>query len=87
MECVEKRVLLWNEPQCDSGSFETLKKLFGGDTCNVKVKYESDAILSKTPIIVLCNYDPFPKDIASVYVCTKSIGILWIYLDKYSFQN
>lgn len=64
MECVEKRILLWNEPQCESGSFETLKMLLGGDTLNVKVKYESDTILSKTPIVVLANYDPFPKDVA-----------------------
>lgn len=57
MECVDKRVLLWNEPQCDVNSFETLKMLFGGDTCNVKVKYEQDTILSRTPIIVLLVYD------------------------------
>lgn len=45
MECVEKQILLWNEPQCEVGSFETLKMIFAGDTCNVKVKYESDSRL------------------------------------------
>lgn len=50
--------------QCETGSFETLKMLFDGDTCNVKEKYENVAILSKTPIIVLANYDPFSKNLA-----------------------
>lgn len=64
MECVDKRILLWNEPQCELRSFETLKMLFGGDTCNVNIKYEADAILARTPIIILANCDPFPKDVA-----------------------
>ncbi|KAF5303747.1 hypothetical protein FQA39_LY09820 [Lamprigera yunnana] len=62
MECVDKRILMWNEPSCELASFETLKMLFSGDNCNVKVKYENDTILSRTPIIILSNNDPFPKD-------------------------
>lgn len=73
------RVLLWNEPQCESGSFETLKMLFKGDTCNIKIKYENDAILSKTPIIILANYDPFPKDVAHR---TRIIKYFWNTMDN-----
>lgn len=49
---------MWNEPS----SFETLKILFGGDTLNVKIKYLDDAIVSRTPVIVLSNSDCFSKD-------------------------
>ncbi|KAF5293721.1 hypothetical protein FQA39_LY03206 [Lamprigera yunnana] len=62
MECVNRSILMWNEPSCEPASFETLKMLFGGDSCNVKVKYESDTIISRTPIIILANNDPFPRD-------------------------
>lgn len=61
-ECVQRRVILWNEPAAESGSFETLKTILGGDTCNVKVKYMMDHILHRTPVIILSNNDIFPKD-------------------------
>nr|QVW56851.1 MAG: putative nonstructural protein [Cecropis daurica ambidensovirus] len=59
-EAVNKRVLLWNEPDIEVGQHETLKMLLGGDTLNVKVKYEDDTILTRTPIFALCNQNPFP---------------------------
>lgn len=64
MECVNRRVILWNEPHCETSSFETIKMLFGGDTLNVKVKFLDDAIVNRTPVIVLSNNDIFPKDTA-----------------------
>nr|QTE03815.1 MAG: putative nonstructural protein NS1 [Periparus ater ambidensovirus] len=60
-ECVQRRIIQWNEPNFEPGSEETLKLIFGGDTCNVKVKYLSDACMLRTPIIVLSNNDCFPK--------------------------
>lgn len=63
-ECVYKRVLLWNEPNCEPGSFETLKMLFGGDQLAVKVKYKNDVIINRTPVIVTSNKDIFPNDAA-----------------------
>lgn len=60
-EAVNKRILLWNEPNFEPGAQETLKMLFGGDTCNVKVKYKNDACIRRTPIIVLSNNDCLPK--------------------------
>lgn len=62
MECINRRILLWNEPSAEPASFETLKCIFGGDTCNVKVKYQDDAVLQRTPTIVLSNNDIFPHD-------------------------
>lgn len=43
---------------------DTLKMLLGGDTFNAKVKYENDAVVQRTPVIVLSNNDIFPKDSA-----------------------
>lgn len=57
-EAVNKRILLWNEPQCEPAAFEDLKMLLGGDTMNVKVKHSDDSVLSRTPIIILGNNDP-----------------------------
>lgn len=61
-DCVNRRILIWNEPVMEGSAEETLKLIFGGDTCNVKIKFESDAIVSRTPIIILSNYDCFPKN-------------------------
>ncbi|KAF5287348.1 hypothetical protein FQA39_LY15951 [Lamprigera yunnana] len=59
---VDKRILMLNEPSCEPSAFETLKMLFGGDNFNVKIKCESDTVLLRTPIIILSNNDPFPRD-------------------------
>lgn len=61
MECVNKRILLWNEPNCEPAAFDTIKMLFGGDNLTVKVKYQGDGLVVRTPVIVLGNYNPFPN--------------------------
>lgn len=63
-EAVNKRILLWNEPNAEPAAMDTLKMLLGGDTFNAKVKYENDAVVTRTPVIVLSNNDIFPKDAA-----------------------
>lgn len=62
LDAVNRRIYVWNESACESSSFETLKLLFGGDSQKVKVKYEGDAVVDRTPIIILSNSDVFPKD-------------------------
>lgn len=62
MDAVNRRICVWNEPMCESSSFEDVKLLFGGDTMKVKVKYQGDAVVDRTPIIILTNNDIFPKD-------------------------
>lgn len=44
-EAVDKRILMWNEPQVETSAFEELKCLFGGDALNSKVKYIVDQYL------------------------------------------
>uniref|UniRef100_A0A8D9B8A1 Non-capsid protein NS-1 n=1 Tax=Cacopsylla melanoneura TaxID=428564 RepID=A0A8D9B8A1_9HEMI len=63
-EAVNKRILLWNEPNAEPGAMDTLKMLLGGDTFNAKIKYEHDAVVVRTPVIILSNNDIFPKDAA-----------------------
>ena len=53
---------MWNEPNFEAGAEETLKNLFGGDACPVRVKYQAETIMRKTPIIILANRDIFPKN-------------------------
>lgn len=63
-DAVGRRVLLWNEPNCESSAFETIKKIFGGDVDNVAVKYSPDMTVTRTPVIVLSNNETFPRDAA-----------------------
>nr|ALV85426.1 non-structural protein 1 [Diaphorina citri densovirus] len=65
-ECVHKRILLWNEPQAEPSAFETLKTLLGGDQTVVRVKYQGDATVGRTPVIILSNHNIFPNDAAFV---------------------
>lgn len=60
-ECVNKRILQWNEPQYEPGQVETLKMLFGGDTFNTNIKYQADAIVTRTPVLITTNTKVFPS--------------------------
>lgn len=60
-DCVNKRILMWNEPNIECGAWDTLKMLLGGDPLNVKVKYQMDVCLYKTPIIMLSNRNIIPN--------------------------
>lgn len=62
MECVDRRIILWNEPCMEPSAAETLKMILGGDTVNAKVKYQGDSVITRTPVIVLSNNDVFPSD-------------------------
>lgn len=63
-EAVHKRILLWNEPQAEASAFETLKTLLGGDQTIVRVKFQSDQTVNRTPVIILSNNNIFPSDAA-----------------------
>ena len=60
MDCVDKRVILFNEPNISESpaTIDTLKMLFGGDNMSVAVKFKPPATVSRTPVIILTN-DPF----------------------------
>lgn len=61
-DALQRRILLWNEPNFEPGSEEVLKLLFGGDTCAARIKYEGDACILRTPIVVLTNRDVIPNE-------------------------
>ncbi|KAH8036252.1 hypothetical protein HPB51_021496 [Rhipicephalus microplus] len=61
-DTVGRRILVWNEPNCESSAFDTVKKIFGGDVDSVAVKYTADQTISRTPVIVLSNNEVFPDD-------------------------
>ena len=50
-----RRLVLWNEPNYSPEYLEPIKKLFGGDSTTVNVKYCSDTPVYRTPVIVLTN--------------------------------
>lgn len=54
-EAPNKRLIVWNEPNYESGVVDTLKMMFAGDNCPVRVKYSMDANVTRTPVIVLTN--------------------------------
>lgn len=61
-DTVGRRILVWNEPNCESSAFDTVKKIFGGDVDSVAVKYSPDQTITRTPVIVLSNNEVFPMD-------------------------
>ena len=63
-DCAGKRILCWNEPNCEPGAWDTIKMIFGGDTCPVRVKYMDNQQVTKTEVVVLSNRDIFPKEVA-----------------------
>lgn len=61
-DCVNKRILLWNEPNIETAAFDTVKMLLGGDPLPADVKFESNNVISRTPVILTSNSCPFNKD-------------------------
>lgn len=60
--CINKRVLLWDEPSFDPSAIETLKTLFSGDETVANRKYADFEIITRTPVIVTANMNVFPRD-------------------------
>lgn len=50
-----RRFLMWNEPNYSEEFLEPIKKILGGDSTTVNVKYLQDAAVYRTPVIVLTN--------------------------------
>lgn len=72
-ECVNKRIILWNEPNYASEETDMLKMILGGDNFTARVKYKNDVAVNRTPVIVLTNtavnfmHDPAFADRIKVY--------------------
>lgn len=59
MDCVNRRINIWNEPNFVKSAEEELKKLLGGDSFTVDFKYLGQQMIVKTPLIVLSNLHVF----------------------------
>lgn len=71
--CGYTRIIFWNEPNYEMSVERNLLKLLGGDSLNVNVKNMPDAVISKTPIIVTSNVNPFPNTPEFMYRVQKYI--------------
>lgn len=64
-EAPNKRLLLWNEPNYESAMTDTIKMMMGGDPYTVRVKYQGDTHVTRTPVLILTNnYVNFLQDSA-----------------------
>lgn len=63
MEAVNRRVNYWDEPNFEPDATETLKKLFAGTALKATVKFQKEANIQKTPVIITANYDKFTKEV------------------------
>nr|AIT71975.1 nonstructural protein NS1 [Hordeum marinum Itera-like densovirus] len=63
MEAVNRRVNYWDEPNFEPDATETLKKLFAGTALKATVKFQKEANVQKTPVIITANFDKFTKEV------------------------
>lgn len=62
MDCVKKRILIWDEAYCDRFFYEHMKKLMSGEPLSVSIKFQSNKTVRKTPIIMASNNYVFPNE-------------------------
>lgn len=61
--CADKRVIFWNEPNCEPSAFEDLKKVLGGEFFSANIKNKDHCEIKRTPIIITGNPPYiFPKE-------------------------
>lgn len=61
-DCVNRRLLIWNEPSIMPSGYDSVKMLAGGDPCPTAVKYQGDATITRTPLIFTSNRSIFSKE-------------------------
>lgn len=61
-DCLTRRLILWNEPNCHPEFLDTIKTVYGGDRCGAAVKCKDDAVIYRTPLIVTTNNHMFPSN-------------------------
>lgn len=57
MDCVSKRILVWNEPNTTSedATRDTIKMVFAGDSCPAAIKFKGPGVITRTPVFVMTN--------------------------------
>jgi len=56
--CVNKRLIFWEEPMINAENIEAVKNMFAGGSFSVDVKYRDNIIFDPTPVIVTSNHHP-----------------------------
>ncbi|URQ09130.1 nonstructural protein [Halyomorpha halys erranti-like virus 1] len=59
MDCVNRRILMWNEARLDPFFIDDFKQITGGDQLKANIKFKAPQYIKKTPVIVLSNQDVF----------------------------
>lgn len=62
MDCVDRRVIMWNEALCDPYFYEDVKCILSGDAPEVHIKNQGELKVFKTPVIILSNRNTFPDN-------------------------
>lgn len=55
-DCLNKRVILYEEPMITDDNIEDMKKILGGQDHKVDVKYKSQVHIERTPVLITSNY-------------------------------
>nr|UQT02526.1 nonstructural protein [Red mite densovirus 1] len=58
-DCVDRRLIIWNEPNFEESAAETLKMILGGDKLAANKKWEDHAHIDRTPVIITTNAQIF----------------------------
>lgn len=56
-DCLQKRILLWEEANIGDKVIDECKNVFGGQPCFINVKYKSACRMSRTPVLITSNFD------------------------------
>lgn len=81
-EFVHRRLVIMDDPNFASDQLETFKTLFSGDPTNVQVKFQSDSIINKTPILLVANYNHFTGNVWDQRIHRYNWNTWDVYLEK-----
>lgn len=60
--CLNRKLIMWNEPQVAEGFQERLKTILGGDRTFTEVKGRRGGTILRTGVIITCNARVYPDD-------------------------
>lgn len=58
-DCLNRRILLWNEPSICPSAYDSVKMIAGGDPCPANIKYQGHSVITRTPLIFTSNNECF----------------------------
>lgn len=60
MDCVDRRIVVWNEARMDPAFYDDIKQVLAGDCLKVNVKHQAPIDVVRVPVIVLSNSQFLP---------------------------